>query len=199
MSETTDPARTPDPADPDAGLLADYAAGEPGAAAALTERLGPRAFAQAYRMLLDVAEAEDVAQEALLRLWRAAPGWRHGEAKVSTWLYRVTANLATDRLRRRGRSAPLEAAHEPEDETPGVTSRMQESARALALRDALAGLPARQAEAVSLRHLEELGNPEIAEIMDIGVEAVESLVARGKKALKAALLPQKGALGWHDD
>ncbi|NDV00416.1 sigma-70 family RNA polymerase sigma factor [Pseudoroseicyclus tamaricis] len=189
----------PDPADPDAGLLAAYAAGERGAAAALTERLGPRAFAQAYRMLGEVAEAEDVAQEALLRLWRAAPGWRHGEAKVSTWLYRVVANLATDRLRRRGRSKPLEAAPEPEDETISVAAQLQQEDRASALREALSGLPPRQAEAVSLRHLEELGNPEIAEIMDIGVEAVESLVARGKRALKAALQPRRSALGWQDD
>merc|ERR1711965_1104597 len=92
----------------DEDLLGAYAAGEPAAARALTVRLGPKAFGLAMRMLGDRAEAEDVAQEALLRLWRAAPGWRTGEAKVSTWLYRVVSNLCIDRIwRRRGGSVDL--------------------------------------------------------------------------------------------
>ena len=96
----------------DEELLAAYAAGDAGAARALTGRLGPRVFAHAYRMLHgDRAEAEDVAQEALLRLWRAAPSWKHGEAKVTTWLYRVTANLCIDRLRRK-RGTDLDAIPE---------------------------------------------------------------------------------------
>jgi RNA polymerase sigma-70 factor (ECF subfamily) len=185
--------------DPDAALLAAYAAGDPRAAAALARSLTPRAFGQAQRMLSDRAEAEDVAQEALLRLWRAAPGWRMGEARVSTWLYRVVANLCTDRLRARRASVTIDAIAEPADPAPTAAQGLQEGARLRALSDALAHLPERQAQAVALRHLEGLTNPEIAAVMDIGVEAVESLTARGKRALAAILAGRRADLGYDDD
>ncbi|SMX49284.1 ECF RNA polymerase sigma factor SigE [Maliponia aquimaris] len=187
-------------ADADEDLLAAYAAGDAAAARALTQRLAPRVFAHAARMLGgDRAEAEDVAQEALLRLWRAAPGWRRGEAKVTTWLYRVTANLCIDRMRRRRGGTDLDAVPEPADESPSAAEGLQQQARAEALQGALDGLPDRQRQAVILRHIEGLSNPEIAEIMDIGPRAVESLVARGKRALEDALLGRRDELGYRDD
>ncbi|WP_292312903.1 sigma-70 family RNA polymerase sigma factor [Marivivens sp.] len=140
-----------------------------------------------------------VVQDALMRLWKIAPEWRQGEAQVSTWLYRVVANLCTDRLRRRKRNVGIDQIAEPEDPTPSVTDRMQDDARQKALADALASLPDRQAQAVALRHLEGLGNPEIAEIMEISVEAVESLTSRGKRALAAILAGRKAELGFDDD
>ena len=185
--------------DPEGAWLVAYANGDPQAAAVLAAALTPRAFAQAMRMLSDRAEAEDVVQEALIRLWRVAPDWRQGEAKVTTWLYRVVANLAVDRLRKRRREAPLEAAGEPASEAETPADRLQSEARTRALTDALADLPGRQAEAVALRHLEGLSNPEIAAAMDIGVEAVESLTARGKRALAQALAPRRAELGWTYD
>ena len=93
----------------DEDLLALYAGGDRVAARSLTARLTPRVLSLALRMLGDRAEAEDVAQEAMVRLWKIAPDWRAGEAKISTWLYRVAANLCTDRLRRR-RGVGLEDA-----------------------------------------------------------------------------------------
>ncbi len=179
-------------------LLRRFALGDAAAARALTLRLTPRVHAHAMRLLGDRAEAEDVTQEALLRLWRIAPDWREGEAKVSTWLYRVTANLATDRLRKR-RAVALDSVPEPEDDAQGAASLLQDKARAAALQRALAALPDRQRQAVVLRHLEGLGNPEIAEIMDISAEAVESLLARGKRALTAALSGRRAELGYEDD
>jgi RNA polymerase sigma factor (sigma-70 family) len=190
---------SPETEAPDAALLIAFANGDAGAAQLLAERLLPRTLAQAQRMLSDRAEAEDVAQEAMMRLWRIAGEWRQGEAQVSTWLYRVTANLCTDRLRRRKRSVPLDAVAEPLDTAPSVTARMQSEARAKALSDALAQLPPRQAEAVALRHLEGLSNPEIAEVMEIGVEAVESLTARGKRGLALILAGRRDELGIEDD
>jgi len=181
---------------PDEALLVLYANGDPEAARTLTLRLAPLALRLAARMLGDRTEAEDVAQEAMLRLWRVAPDWRQGEAKVSTWLYRVTSNLCTDRLRRRGRSVALDAVAEPEDGRPGAVAGLIEADRAAALEAALAALPDRQRQAVVLRHLEGLTNPEIAEIMEIGVEAVESLTARGKRALTAALSGRREELGY---
>ena len=183
----------------DEALLVLFANGEPAAARALTLRLTPKAFGHAARLLGNRAEAEDVAQEALLRLWRVAPEWRQGEAKVTTWLYRVVANLCTDRLRRSGRGVALEAVPEPEDEARGPLDKMQAEARADALQTALDGLPDRQRQAVVLRHIEGLANPEIAEIMEISVDAVESLTARGKRALSAALEGRREELGYADD
>ncbi len=184
----------------DEELLARVAAGDGGAARALTLRLAPVVFAHAARLLGDRAEAEDVTQEALLRLWRQAPGWRAGEAKVTTWLYRVTANLCIDRLRRRGAgSPPLDAVPEPADDAPSAARRLTERDRAEALQAALGELPDRQRQAVVLRHLEGLGTPEIARIMDIGPRAAESLIARGKRALEGLLAGRREELGYADD
>jgi RNA polymerase sigma-70 factor (ECF subfamily) len=183
----------------DGALMVLFANGDPGASRVLTERLLPRALRHAARVLGDRAEAEDVAQDAMLRLWRAAADWRQdGGAEPATWLYRVVANLCTDRLRRRGRSEPLDDPDIAMDATPGVLARMAQADRMAALDAALASLPDRQRQAVVLRHIEGLSNPEIAEILGVGVEAVESLTARGKRALTAALAGRKEALG-HDD
>ncbi|MBD3662500.1 RNA polymerase sigma factor [Sulfitobacter aestuariivivens] len=184
--------------DADAALLARYAAGDPAAAALLAQRLGPRVYAQASRILGDATEAEDVTQDAMMRLWRVAPDWQTGQAKVTTWLYRVVANLCTDRLRKRPATS-LDAIAEPADPAPSAAQHLQNVARADALQTALDTLPERQRMAVVLRHIEGLANPEIAAILDVGVEAVESLTARGKKALKGALAGQRDALGYDDE
>ncbi len=183
----------------DEELLLAFAGGDVAAARALTGRLGPRVFSHAMRMLGDRAEAEDVAQDALLKLWRIAPGWRVGEAKVTTWLYRVTANLCIDRMRKRRSGPDLDAIPELADEAPSAAQQIQQNARAEALQDALNELPDRQRQAVILRHIEGLSNPEIGEIMDIGPRAVESLTARGKRALEAILSGRRSELGYEDD
>lgn len=181
----------------DEALLVLYANGDPWAARALTLRLTPRLLGFAALMLADRTEAEDVTQEAMLRLWRMAPGWQQGGARVSTWLYRVASNLCLDRLRK-SRPRGLEEVAEPEDAAPGAVARLIEADRMLALDRALTALPDRQRQAVVLRHIEGLTNPEIAAVMDIGVEAVESLVARGKKGLTALLSGRRAELGFED-
>lgn len=182
----------------DEALLVLYANGEASAARALTLRLTPKVFGHAFRVLGDRAEAEDVAQEALIRLWKQATDWRQGEAKVTTWLYRVVANLCTDRLRK-SRGVALDAIPEPEDDKETPAEALQQKSRQAALQSALQELPDRQRQAVLLRHIEGLSNPEIAEVMDIGVEAVESLTARGKRALAKILAGRKEELGYSDD
>ncbi|MEJ5217670.1 RNA polymerase sigma factor [Cognatishimia sp. D5M38] len=182
----------------DDALLVLYANGDASAARALTLRLTPKVFGHAFRVLGDRAEAEDVAQEALIRLWKQATDWRQGEAKVTTWLYRVVANLCTDRLRK-GRGVALDAIPEPEDDAESPAEAMQQKSRQAALQEALMELPDRQRQAVLLRHIEGMSNPEIAQIMDIGVEAVESLTARGKRALAKILAGRKDELGYSDD
>jgi RNA polymerase sigma factor (sigma-70 family) len=182
----------------DDALLAQYSQGDAAAARALTARLTPRVFGHAVRVLGDRAEAEDVAQDAMMRLWKVAPDWRMGEANVSTWLYRVTANLCTDRLRRK-RGVGLDEVDEPLDPSPSVSDQLQTRERMNALQAGLQTLPERQRQAVILRHIEGLANPEIAEILEISTEAVESLTARGKRALAQALAPAREKLGYEDD
>lgn len=187
---------------PDEVLLARYAQGDRLAARSLTLRLLPVVLGYATRLLGgDRAEAEDVAQEAMLRLWRIAPDWREGEARVTTWLYRVVTNLCTDRLRAgRRRAMPMgDDLPDLADPTPDSAARLLSAARLEALDAALASLPERQREAVVLRHIEGLSNPEIAEVLGIGVEAVESLTARGKRALAASLRDRRDSLGFEEE
>ncbi|NIZ14707.1 RNA polymerase sigma factor [Phaeobacter sp. HF9A] len=183
----------------DEALLILFANGDGGAARELTRRLAPRVLGVATRVLGNRAEAEDVTQDAMLRLWKIAPDWRSGEAQVSTWLYRVTMNLCIDVKRKaRGGHVDLDAVPEPPDPAAGAAETLQESARQDALQQALMTLPERQRQAVILRHIEELTNPEIAGIMEITVEAVESLTARGKRSLAKALAGRKDELGYQD-
>ena len=194
------PSRAATAADevPDDALLLAFANGDAVAGRDLVARLAPMLFGYATRVLGDRAEAEDVVQDTMLRLWKVAPEWRQGEAKVSTWAYRVAVNLCTDRLRKRKtrNSVDIEAVAEPQADLVSAVEAMTEAARGEALEEALQALPDRQRQAVVLRHIEGYSNPEIAEIMDIGVEAVESLTARGKRALKAALQGRKEDLGF---
>ncbi|MGY6704183.1 RNA polymerase sigma factor [Roseinatronobacter sp.] len=189
--------RDMDAANQDADLLVQFAQGDRLAAQALTDRLAPRILRFAARMLNDRTEAEDVTQDAMLRLWRIAPDWQDTGIPPAAWLFRVAANLCTDRLRRR-RSGPAEMPDLPDD-APGVDAQMMQTRRAEALQAALAALPERQRQAVILRHLEGLSNPDIAAILMIGVEAVESLTARGKRNLTALLSGQREILGYEDE
>ena len=178
----------------DDALLVLYANGDAAAAAELTARLVPRLLPFCNRMLRDLAEAEDVVQEAMLRLWKMAPDWVPGAAKPSTWLFRVASNLCTDRLRKK-RGIGLDQIAEPADDAPGAEAQLMQAERLSALDAALETLPDRQRQAVVLRHIEGMSNPEIADILEISVEAVESLTARGKRALAESLASRKEELG----
>ncbi|WP_081285246.1 RNA polymerase sigma factor [Tritonibacter mobilis] len=188
-----------DPEASDEALLVRFGNGDPSVAAELTRRLAPRVLSLATRVLGSRAEAEDVTQEAMIRLWKIAPEWRSGEARVTTWLYRVGMNLCIDHKRKaRGGHVDLDAIPEPPDPAAGAAEALQEGARRDALQEALMTLSERQRQAVVLRHIEELTNPEIAGIMDISVEAVESLTARGKRTLAKALAGRREELGYQD-
>jgi RNA polymerase sigma-70 factor (ECF subfamily) len=179
----------------DNALLAAFAKGHADAARLLSERLLPKAYAQAFFWLRNQADAEDIAQEAFIRLWRMAPNWAEDGTKVSTWLYKVVQNLCYDRLRRKP-STSLADIGEPEDSKPAAAEMLQDQTRANALYRALAELPDRQRDAVSMRHLDGMSNPEIAEIMELSVEAVESLISRGKRKLSDILQSHKSELGY---
>jgi len=185
----------------DDALLAAFSAGAADAARALTDRHLGRIYALALRMLGNQAEAEDVAQDTMLRLWKVAPEWQAGRAQLSTWLYRVASNLATDRLRsvQRHRPADDSALDSLIDPSPGADDVLITAERDTALHYALNRLPDRQKLAITLRHFDEMSQPDMAEIMDTTIEAVEGLLGRGRRALAAMLRPglttKNGAAG----
>ena len=132
-----------------------------------------------------------------MRLWRQATDWRAGEAKVSTWLYRVVQNLCIDRIRKRRPQVPVEDAPEPVDPDPGVLERLARTDQSRLVAAAIAQLPERQRQAIVLRHFDGLSNPEIAEALESSVEAVESLLARARRQLAKAMAEKREELG-HD-
>jgi RNA polymerase sigma factor (sigma-70 family) len=152
----------------------------------LVDRKLPRVLNLARRMLGDPAEAEDVAQETFLRAWKAAPAWRPGRARFDTWLHRVALNLCYDRLRLRRR-----AGGEPPDEAdegPGPDRGLHAADVGRRVEAALSVLPLRQREAITLIHYQELTAADASALMGVSIEALESLLSRGRRALRVALL-----------
>ena len=172
--------------DPDFDLVVRAGQGDPAAVQALVARKLPRVTALAGRMLGDPAEAEDVAQETFLRAWKHAPSWTAGPARFDTWLHRVALNLCYDRLRRK-RERPVAEPPEQVDTGPAPDRGLLAADVSRRVHAALQALPERQREAVVLCHYQELGNIAAAQVMEISVEALESLLARGRRALRAAL------------
>jgi len=175
-----------DEATDDDTLLARAGAGDQRAFRLLVSRHLHRSLSLARRMTGSAAEAEDVAQEAFLRAWQKAAAWRTGDARFSTWLYRVVVNLCLDRRRRKPLS-PLEAAGDPSDPAPSVELRLVEGERTRLIADALSALPERQRAALVLSYYEEMSNIAAAEVLGVSVSALESLLVRARKALRAEL------------
>lgn len=172
--------------DPDTELVSLIAGGDPNAARALMARHLPRVLSVSRRMLGSQSDAEDVAQEVFMRAWTHAAKWKPGQAKFETWLYRVSINLCYDRLRRRPAVA-LDEAMEIPDTAPDPAQDLQRKYVARQVDAALQSLPDRQREAIVLCHYEGLTNGIAAGIMGVSVEAVESLLARGKRGLRDRL------------
>jgi RNA polymerase sigma-70 factor (ECF subfamily) len=173
--------------DPDAETVRKLAAGDGVAASAFVRRHLPRMVGLARRMLSDAAEAEDVAQEVFLRVWREAPKWRPGAAKFETWMHRVALNLCYDRLRRKRELPDPDAGMALADPAPLASEVWLAQQRAAKVHAALAQLPDRQRAAIAMVHFEEMTNIAAAEALEVSVDALESLLARGRRALKAAL------------
>jgi RNA polymerase sigma-70 factor (ECF subfamily) len=165
--------------------------GDRDAFAALVARHLPRVGAIAVRMLVGAAEAEDVGQEAFLRCWQKAPGWEPSEggpgtARFTTWLHRIVINLCIDRRRR---AAPLALDEVPDrpDESPDALDELESKESVRRVRAAIGELPERQRAALVLCYYEGMSNGEAAEMLEMSVGAVESLLVRARRNLRKTL------------
>lgn len=149
----------------------------------LVERHVDRAYAVALRILRNVADAEDVAQEALVKAWTHRQSWQPGKAKFSTWLYRVVFNRCID-LRRRPSNSCIDDVAEPQDDQPDSVSTIHRRQVYDRLGEAMATMPEQQRAALTLAYFDDMGNSEIAEILGTTVQAVESLLKRGRQGLR---------------
>nr|WP_246463147.1 sigma-70 family RNA polymerase sigma factor [Nitrospirillum iridis] len=140
----------------------------------------------AKRLLGSDAEADDVAQEVMVRVWNHAKRWTAGRARLSTWLYTVTYRLCVDRLRGR-RHAPLEAAMDVADPAEGAAARMERWSEEQRVRAALATLPETQRAALVLFYYQEMPGPEASATLGVSLPAYWSLLHRARGALERAL------------
>ncbi|MBA3898073.1 MAG: sigma-70 family RNA polymerase sigma factor [Sphingomonadaceae bacterium] len=145
----------------------------------------------AWRMTGDAAEAEDVAQETLLRLWQHAARWQAGGTGVAAWLHRVAVNLCLDRLRKK-RFASDQEAPERVDESPAAPETIDEERRRARVVAAIGALPDRQRAAIVLTYYEDQPNALAAEAMEMNIKAFESLLLRARGALARALDGERG-------
>ena len=192
MTQSGIPA--PPPADPaaiaaDAALMGRVAGGDPAAARAVVDRHLPGLVAFAWRMVGDRDTAEDVAQDAMLKLWRQAPGWKP-KAQIGTWLRRVAYNRCID-LHRRTRPSEDVTVLALEDPSPGPSRLLLAAEVSSIVQRAMAALPDRQRAAIAMSHFDGMNNGETAAALDISVEAVESLLARGRRTLRLRLAALK--------
>lgn len=156
----------------------------------LMERHVRAMLALSTRVLRNSDDADEVVQEAFLKVWTMAPKWQSDrDAKFSTWLYRVVLNASLDRLRR-ARYVAEDAAEEQADPAPGGLERAMARQRERLVSAAMAEMPARQRQALSLYYFSELSAPEAARVLDLSLGAMEALLVRGKRSLRTALARQ---------
>ena len=183
----------------DRALMGRVQVGDEAAFAMLMERWERPVKSVIGRIVLNVSEAEELAQETMVRVWQQRGKFREG-AEVRPWIFSIAVNLARNRLRwwRRRPEVALEEWRAAEErETEGVSERerggsgdggdLERKERALAVRDAIAALPLELREAIVLFEFEELSQAEIAVAVGASVKAVEARVARAREKLRVAL------------
>lgn len=175
-----------DAASDELAMLAAVGAGNQIVFRRLSERHLGAIVATARRILNDEAEAEDVAQETMLRLWTQAATLEVPPAGIRPWLRRVATNLSLDRLRSRRRTDVTdEVPEQPQAPEQGVDLEQRETSARVAA--AMAALPERQRLALALFHFEGRSQVEVGKALGVSDEAVESLLARARRALRTAL------------
>lgn len=173
----------------DESLMALIQQGDRQAFAHLLRRHGDKFFRLAWRLTSDEAEAEDIVQESFLKLWdrpeiyKARPG-----VQFTSWFYRVVSNAALDRMRRRKYSSPLDQPDAFESGDEAHDEALIRRQREAALEEALATLPEKQKLALTLCFYEGVSNKDAAQIMQVSVKALESLLMRAKRGVRDYML-----------
>ena len=172
----------------DEELMGRIAGGEERAFRLLSQRyLSTRSLSLARRISGNQADAEEIVQEALLRVWVNAPRWQP-TAAFRTWFYRVVFNLCLNRKRRKPFAA-LDDAGDPADPAPNAADQLERRQEDRRVADAVAALPERQRAAIVLTYHDGLTNAETAAVLDTSIGGVETLLVRAKRALRASLRP----------
>lgn len=155
-------------------------------------RLLDRHLGALQRFLLrttgNAADADEIAHEAFLRIWSHASRWQPDRVKFTTWLYRIARNHAIDRHRKRRETTDNDLT-EIVDDAPDTAHMIDADQRQRILRAAVDRLPERQRTALMLCHFDGLSNQDAAEVLEVTVEAVESLLSRARRTLKSTLRP----------
>jgi RNA polymerase sigma-70 factor (ECF subfamily) len=177
-------------------LIQQLRAGDEGAFKSLVANYQDLVYNTALGIVQNSEDAEDVAQEVFIQVYRSIDQFK-GDARLSTWIYRITTTKALDHIRSRKRKKRFafitslfgpndELVHEPVDfQHPGVTLDRKEQA-ALLFR-MIEQLPENQKVAFTLHKTEELSYQEIADVMQLSVSAVESLLFRARQNLRKLL------------
>lgn len=170
----------------DQQLLKHIGQGSKAAMSELITRYYQRIVDFAFRHMSRKADAEDVAQETFIRVWRKAQDWQDRQLPPRSWLYRITYNLCIDELRKRKPETDVDEQHDlSNDDSPESNVYQQQKDKLLAA--AFATLSEAQRTAISLCNYQGFSNREAAGVMDISVEALESLLVRGRSKLRKQL------------
>jgi RNA polymerase sigma-70 factor (ECF subfamily) len=170
----------------DEALMARAGKGDEAAFRVLAERHLHHALRLARRILQNGSDAEDIVQEALLRVWINAPRWRP-EAAVRTWLYRIIVNLCLN-ARRRAPFVALDAAGDRADPAADPARQLEATESDRQVAGAVASLPERQRVALVLTYFEELSNAETSAILGTSISGVEALLVRARRTLRQTLV-----------
>jgi len=197
----------PDQTDPDAALMLRVKRGDRAAFVELVEKFQQPLFNFVFRTLRDDTEAEDVAQNTFLQVWKSRARYQR-TAKFSTWLFTIARNLCLNEIRRRSRhpAESLEETHAEHDDQPQrqyedkkvflPTENVLHGELAKKIEEALDELPENQRTAILLCRQDEMSYEEIAEILNSSLSATKSLIHRGRETLKEKLKPYLQTGDW---
>ena len=173
-------------AEPDHELVARIAKGDHAAFAVMVNRHTNQYLALAHRVLGRRDEAEDAVQEAFVKFWKNAHRYERGKALFTTWFYRIVVNQCLDKKRQR-RLLSLPEHYDAVDEGPGPDEALREKQLAEYINSVLKQLPERQRLAIILCYYDGLTNKDAANILDVNIKALESLLTRGRRGLETSL------------
>jgi len=179
--------------DPDSDILPALMAQDPAAFATLVNRHVSSLCAQAAQMLGDMHAAEDITQSVFIKTWEMLPDWKTDNARLTTWMRRVSTNMCLDYLRKK---KPIYSDNVPDlaDPLKSAEDRMVHDQKLQYVKARLETLPERQKAALTLFYYQELPHKMCAEIMELTVPAFESLLRRARLALKKSTLEDASPL-----